>query len=266
MFEDKIAELNSATKYPPIETYHTLERGDLLEGPTVFADYEGLVVWTEKVNGTNGRIVLPGGGDYYIGSREELWYAKEDRIINPSFRLVETLKPVAERLAAQRIEAAEGWITSLYFEIYGHRIGPSGRQYTSSNAVGVRLFDVSFARPDVLEQSREEIARWRDHGGQRWSTEEVLHRVSRLHEIPLVPRVGTVDSAGLPTTVEKTYEWLCEAVPFTGVALDEKAGGGAEGIVLRSPDRKVIAKARFEDYMKTLRHRAEAEAKAAKQK
>ena len=32
--------------------------------------------------------------------------------------------------------------------------------------------------------------------------------------------------------------------------------GAAEGIVLRTPDRSVIAKARFQDYERTLKRRA----------
>ncbi|MCU1617221.1 MAG: hypothetical protein JWO98_4761, partial [Frankiales bacterium] len=52
-----LAALNSATKYPSIPTYHELDpkNGGLLEIPTAF---EGDVVLTEKVDGTNGRIVL----------------------------------------------------------------------------------------------------------------------------------------------------------------------------------------------------------------
>jgi hypothetical protein len=37
--------------------------------------------------------------------------------------------------------------------------------------------------------------------------------------------------------------------------LDDAAGGKSEGIVLRSPDRSTIAKARFEDYERTMKKR-----------
>lgn len=48
--------LNSATKYPPIPTCHRLDpsNGMLLPEPVEFA---GQVIATEKVDGTNGRIV-----------------------------------------------------------------------------------------------------------------------------------------------------------------------------------------------------------------
>ena len=64
--------LNSATKYPSILTYHGLgERGRLTEEVATFPD---MAILTEKVDGTNGRIILPPGDDYFIGSREELLY------------------------------------------------------------------------------------------------------------------------------------------------------------------------------------------------
>jgi hypothetical protein len=67
--------LNSATKYPSIPTYHRLgEKGRLQEDVlTPFpldpsTEYE----ITEKIDGTNTRIVLaPSSEEYLIGSREE---------------------------------------------------------------------------------------------------------------------------------------------------------------------------------------------------
>ncbi len=71
------------TKYPSIPTYHALDprNGGLLDETVPFT---GTVLATEKVDGTNARIVqLPDGG-YLLGSREELLYAKGDLIGNPS--------------------------------------------------------------------------------------------------------------------------------------------------------------------------------------
>jgi hypothetical protein len=64
-----------------------------------------------------------------------------------------------------------------------------------------------------------------------------------------------VDATELPTDLEKTSAWLAERLPRTLVPLDADAPGGAEGIVLRSADRGVIAKARFQDYARTLKRR-----------
>jgi hypothetical protein len=69
------------------------------------------------------------------------------------------------------------------------------------------------------------------------------------------PRLGTVKGAGLPQSLEKMQEWLEQALPTTQVALSDNALNRAEGIVLRTKDRSVIAKARFEDYARTLKTR-----------
>jgi hypothetical protein len=64
------------TKYPSIPTYHTLgEKGTLLEETVSF---EGEVILTEKVDGTNARIILLPDGSFILGSREELLYASLD--------------------------------------------------------------------------------------------------------------------------------------------------------------------------------------------
>ena len=74
--------LNSMTKYPSIPTYHTLgDKGTLLEQTVSF---EGKVVLTEKVDGTNSRIILLPDVNFVLGSREELLFAKGDLIGNPA--------------------------------------------------------------------------------------------------------------------------------------------------------------------------------------
>ena len=50
------------------------------------------------------------------------------------------------------------------------------------------------------------------------------------------------------------HELLTASLPTTLVGLDG-TDGRAEGLVLRAPDRSVIAKARFQDYERTLRRR-----------
>ncbi|MFI7515873.1 hypothetical protein ACIBVK_20520 [Micromonospora echinofusca] len=59
----------------------------------------GPVTLTEKVDGTNARIVGLPGGAYLIGSREELLYARGDLIGNPALGIVDALRDVAERLS-----------------------------------------------------------------------------------------------------------------------------------------------------------------------
>ena len=123
--------------------------------------------------------------------------------------------------------------------------------------VSFRLFDVAHF-PDnfdaeVLSWSVEQIAAWRDHGGQQFLTSVDRTDVARECDIELVPRLFTRPSFLLPSSIEGMHGFLLENLPRTNVALDDGAGGRAEGIVFRSSDRRVIAKARIQDYERTLR-------------
>ena len=71
--------LNSLTKYPSILTYHELgTKGGLKEGLVEGKSFAGQEVYiTEKVDGTNGRVVFATNDkgevvDYLLGSRENL--------------------------------------------------------------------------------------------------------------------------------------------------------------------------------------------------
>jgi hypothetical protein len=241
--------LNSLTKYPSIPTYHQLDprNGGLLDEVVPFA---GPVIGTEKVDGTNARMVLLPDGSWLLGSREELLHARGDLIFNPSQGIVAALKPVVEALPP--IGADE--IRVYYVELYGGKIGAASKQYTSDPARhGWRLFDVAVL-PDYAEQltwPAERISAWREGGGQPYLHEEALAGIG----IPLTPRLFTVDAAELPADLEKTSSWLSDRLPSSGVALDVDAPAGAEGIVLRTPGRSLIAKARFQDYARTLKRR-----------
>lgn len=253
-----LSKLNSATKYPSIETYHVLgEKGRLTEdlGPFAGIDEDEEIVLTEKVDGTNFRIVMLPDGDYFIGMREELIYAKGDRIMPTALNsATRVARPIADYIFGTQGEASE--IRVFFMEIYGSKIGGAAKNYTRGTDMGARLFDVAFIDPAILDKEREEIASWRDHGGQRWATEAALQRgAAGFFGIPLTPRLGTVKGAGLPQSTERMQEWLEQALPTTQVALDETGLGRPEGIVLRTKTRSVIAKARFEDYTRTLKRR-----------
>lgn len=246
-----LAALNSATKYPSIPTYHALgERGVLTETATAFT---GEVILTEKVDGTSSRVVFTPDGDWFIGSREELLTARGDRIANPALGIVEALRPLAERLVGN--PAATNQFTVFFLETFGGKIGGQARQYTGAGEVGFRLFDLAYIPTAILDLPRAVIAEWRDGAGQAFCTEPTLRRAAAAEGVELTPRLATIPADALPATVEDTHTWLTETLPATLVALDEGAGGRAEGIVLRTADRSVIAKARFEDYARTLRHR-----------
>jgi hypothetical protein len=248
--------INSMTKYPQIETYHKLDTksGVLLEEPVSFGGDNDLVFCTEKVNGTNGRIILFPDGDWIIGSREELLYARGDRIPNPALGIVEALMETATRLG----EANKHPITVVFYgEAYGHGI-EGGKAYTrTKEQTGFRLFDVVLLETfdEMLTWPIEKVASWRQHGGQLFFAESELAEIAKLAELPLCPRIVTCGASELPTSVEQMHAMLTAMIPFTTVALDENVGR-AEGFVVRSFDRTVIAKARFEDYERTARKRA----------
>jgi hypothetical protein len=247
------ARLNSATKYPSIRTYHALDgRGNVMDNTsTIYAPGSEVVV-TEKVNGTNTRIVFFPDGDYVIGAREHLLYAKGDRLINPEHDIVQTLIPIAERI--KHDPDGGNQIVTFFLEVYGGSVGKAAHQYTAKRALGARLFDVAITTADVLDWPVEAISTWRKSGGQRWFTEATLGRAAAASDIPLVPRLATLKDVDLPGTLWETYDYMVDLLPATRVALDDRpdAGGNAEGIVLRSKDRRVITKARFDDYRKVL--------------
>ncbi|MEU7933598.1 RNA ligase family protein [Micromonospora echinofusca] len=131
--------LNSLTKYPSIPTYHALDPrdGGLLAECVAFT---GPVTLTEKVDGTNARIVVLPDGAYLVGSREELLCARGDLIGNPALGIVDALRDVAERLS---VAATADRVTVFYLEVYGGRVTAASRQYTAERQVGHRLFDVA---------------------------------------------------------------------------------------------------------------------------
>lgn len=245
--------LNSVTKYPSIETYHVLgEKGRLTDKVTPFT---GEVFGYEKVDGTNGRIILLPGGDYFIGSREELLHAKGDRVVpstGVSHDIVTELRPVAENLCQISELSPELGVVAVYLEVYGSKIGGQAKQYTGSGSRGHRMFDVLTEGPQPFEWDRETISRWRENGGQTFLSVEQLDDVSRLTGIPRVPHLCTVMGYEMPETHFGTHRFLSNTLPQTRVALDEKGHGSPEGIVFRSADRSVIRKARFADYRRTM--------------
>ena len=249
-----LRKLNSLTKYPSIPTYHLLGQKGLLTNDVVPLRDVELVV-TEKVDGTNGRILLMPDNCYIIGSREELLWAKGDLIVNPMLGIADTLKEVAPRLTkvAQRLQDFLGQqaITPFYLEVYGGNISKASKQYTSDRSLGFRLFDINTVTIDKLDHELESYSGWRERGGQPFVHEATLAEATVAPWIGLTPRIHI--RAPLPTSIEGTYEWLRSHIQKTQVALDDKAGGKPEGLVVRSYDRSKIVKLRLEDYERHLR-------------
>ncbi|MEW6279774.1 MAG: RNA ligase family protein [Candidatus Eremiobacterota bacterium] len=249
-----LRKLSSLTKYPSIETYHELDpKGGLLPVP---GRCDGPVVATEKVDGTNARIVFLPDGSYLIGSREEFLYAMGDLLANPAMGLVEAVRPLADRLLGAF--AANGPIVCVFGELFGARVTAASKQYTGSGAAGYRLFDVGslWNWRDLMQRPLEQISAWRESEGPDWLPEAGLHEFAQVHRLELTPRVWTGDGSELPAGLDEMEAFVSGLVPRTRCALDEGAGMRAEGVVLRSPDRRWIRKARLEDYARTRRRAA----------
>src|SRR6478752_4862424 len=92
-----LGKLNSMTKYPSILTYHTLGEKGLLQ-ERVQIPFEGRVIGTEKVDGTNARLIFCPDESVIVGSREDLLWERRDLIGNPSMGIVEALKEPVNRL------------------------------------------------------------------------------------------------------------------------------------------------------------------------
>ncbi|MGY4099023.1 RNA ligase family protein [Nocardia sp. R16R-3T] len=251
--------VNSATKYPSIPTYHELgERGELTE---VVTQFTGPVIGTEKVDGSNARVISLPDGNWLLGSREELLYAKGDLIGNPAQGIVAGLRAFAESLVP-----VNDVVRVHYLELYGGNITAASKQYTSERAVGYRLFDMVELRDydAILTRSLSEISSWRECGGQPFLTEADLTAAAARDGVELTPRLFEFDAADLPRDVESTREFLAEQLPVTRCRLDQGGAGNPEGVVLRTRNRSVIAKARVEDYDRTLRRRGHAAPAARK--
>lgn len=244
----RLDSLNSGTKYPSILTYHELrERGRIPADalPQVSFDGGGGVLVTEKIDGTNGRIVVLPGRDYFIGSREEFLTARRDRIYNPAMGIVAALSPLAENL--MRFTQPE--ILIVFLEVYGGKVGGNAKHYSTTGRVGFRVFDVARCSTDIELMSAEQAASWRDGGGQRFMDEDELKAFCSEYGIELAPRIEVAEP--LPSLPGDVANWLNQSISTTQVGLD--AHGQAEGVVVRTSDRSRIAKIRFDDYKRIIK-------------
>lgn len=250
-----IRRLDSLTKYPSITTWHDFDAGG---APSeIESDMELFI--TEKVDGTNGRIVRL-GGQWWIGSRDKL-LARNDNGLFPGpsnpieHAIVNTLRPIAERTIGL------DHVTAWYFEVFGDGIGAASKEYArrGSGQVSCRLFDHAVIKnsDEVMSWRQEQIAGWRQRGGQTFdSVENLSTQLSGL--VGLVPYLSSspVLARNLPKTIFDGRPFIERWVGKTSrVKLDVDGLGRTEGVVVRTADRKRIFKLRLEDYDKAMRKR-----------
>ena len=240
--------LNSLTKYPSILTLHMLGDEGKLKDELNFEPSADVLV-TEKIDGTNTRIIFTPDNMYLVGSREHLLHASGDLIHNPALGIVDSVRSIAERIH-QNLERQRGVITVVFLETYGGKTTPAARNYTSDQSFGHRVFDVAMIDCGCLSMEPSEISSWREQGSQPYLEESELQAFVKTHALELTKRL---QAPLLPTGHEEVLSWLEEVIPETCAALDPSAGKTPEGVVVRTPDRSRIAKVRFADYRRTLK-------------
>jgi len=261
LYSTDLDRLNSLTKYPSIPTYHPMgEKGRLTEecllDPAV--DWWSL---TEKLDGTNVRIIFTPDGRVLLGSRENLLWSLNDLLYDPALRIVPALRDDARRWNDIRLAQSDpryGCFV-LYGELFGGKIGAACKNYTGSGRVAFSAFDVQFIHPEQVEwlrtKERDELASWREGNNQDWVTVRELDEVCGLLAVERVPHLRQAAAGEVPTGLAETQVFLQGCIQKSQALLDEGAQGRPEGVILRSSDRKRIYKLRFEDYERTLKPR-----------
>lgn len=255
---NRLRELQSATQYPEIKTYHAIDsnnedpklRGTLIENAAPLP-FEDMTYGTEKIDGANVRVIIDEFGDVIIGGRHELLWALNDRIYNNKQGIVEFLQgnETFKKLVAAG-SMLKGKITVYYMEYYGHRELPNSKQYTNTKTPGIRIFDVQLLDPEVLYWPVENIASWRDNGHQVFLPARDL--AYHFDSAMLVPYMFAGKANGIDSlSIAQMHELLTNLLPKTEAGLDHI--GKAEGLVIRDNERKLILKARIEDYEKHAR-------------
>jgi hypothetical protein len=248
-----LGKFNSMTKYPSILTYHALGDKGVLQD-TVQIPFDGRIIGTEKVDGTNARLIFCPDQSVLVGSREDLLWERRDLIGNPAMGIVEAVKETVQRLVESLCRP--GQIAVYFVEVYGRSIGGGAKNYTKAGKVGFRLFDVVLIDDfeELFGWPADRIAHWRDNGGQKYVNADEIVKIAGEIGFQPVPALFDMDAAQLPTDLAGTYEFLL-TFPSSRCKLDDEANGMPEGVVARSPDRSRIAKLRREDYERTLKRR-----------
>lgn len=253
--------INSATKYPSIPTYHRLD-GDGRLLPELTFELNGPVIITEKIDGTNARIILPPRTfsahsltRWIIGSRTELLASYDDLIANPELSIVDTLVPRVRLVGND----SDNWVV-VYGEVYGGKETPSWKEYSDGYTTAFRVFDIAVIDHEVLTWPAQKIAHWRDNGGQyfpEWTRfgENPFPGLTGLDAFEWVPAIkNPIGAHWLPKDIAGMYDYVRAITDLvTQAAIPGKDPGRCEGVVIRTPDRFRIVKAKLRDYERALR-------------
>ena len=244
--------INTLTKYPSILTLHKFgQKGRLTEEITTDISSETLYA-SEKIDGTNVRIVCL-GNDFLVGSRNNILHYSKDFYWDESMDIVNQFY----KLKIPRLETEK--LTIIFGELFGGKVTANSKDY-GKESHGFRVFDVATIDDlSILENPITEISNWRERSKDS-SIDETLQYGQNFvdldklksYNFELVPQI----EFELPNFEHQTVlDSLEKYVSTTKVALTDTAKGGTEGVILRNHDRSKIVKLRFEDYRRTLKSR-----------
>jgi len=249
--------LNTLTKYPSILTYHKFSEDRILENSLSegqsFGDTEVCEI-SEKIDGTNTRIISF-HDDFVIGSREQLLFAKGDRFADPALSIVKTVKNTAQTI--NDVLKNDGMFHVVFGETYGGNVTQGSKNYTSDKTFSFRIFDKLTLSLDELDSYLSEdlsmIAGKREQGRFRFDSVDNLVEFGAKIHVSTVEYYPEVVGSEIPKTVEETWEWL---QAFRTSRSGINSNGPSEGVVIRTKDRRMIRKIRFEDYERIEKRRS----------
>lgn len=251
--------LNIFTKYPSIPVFHKVGQRNILTDE-LNVDFGIERVWaTEKIDGTNIRILYY-GDEMILGSREDLFYYDSSIFCNLKNQFIgsfETLKPFMTKEKWYRSHGYHDTLTVIYGELYGLNLSKASKSYGQSKA-GFRFFDVAVYNDlSVLDFEPEYISRWRESKkeggvlsyGQNFLSEYGMSAFeNRFPRVPFIP----FELSDNPSHRD-ILNSMRVAIPESLCGLTEEATLLPEGLILRNFNRTKIAKIRFQDYERTLR-------------
>lgn len=243
--KDKI---NTFTKYPSILTLHQLgEKGKLKNELTTPIENE-ILTYTEKIDGTNARIICY-GDEYLIGAREFILHHSNDLYYDNAQYIVDGLKKLNITIPKTDV------FTVIYGEFYGGKTSSNAKCY-GQDKNGYRIFDVAVYNDlSLLDMPLADISRWREREtqdgikyGQNFMTrDEMEFNFPEFDKVPFVNfDLGDLSHITILDNLKKY-------IPTTNVALSENATKKVEGIVGRNANRTKIVKIRYEDYERALK-------------
>lgn len=246
------AKINTLTKYPSILTLHKFgQKGRFTDQITTNISGETMYA-SEKIDGTNVRIVCY-GSEFLVGSRNNILHYSNDFYWDESMGIVNQFYEL--KIPTLQVDK----LTIIFGELFGGKVTSNSKNYGKEKH-GFRVFDVAVLDDlSILDQSISDISNWREHTNDSNIDDSLQYGqgfVDRAqlmsYGFDLVPQL----EFDLPDHNHETVLASLEKfASTTNVPLTETAKGGTEGVILRNFDRSKIVKLRFEDYRRTLKKR-----------